>query len=308
MTIVFGADHAGFEMKQSLMIYVRQLGHEVLDVGTHNISPVDYPDYAEDVGMTLRNLQSGRGVLICGSGIGASVAANKIPGIRAGLCHDAYSAHQGVEHDDMNVLVLGSRVIGVELARDLVDTFLRAQFSGEERHLRRVDKVRKLEEKFAERQNGQRVEKGSDVFAGVETPEVIVTGSATGFAQEIAVGPHRLKGDEPTSVGGTGTGPSPYDFLLAALGSCTSMTVGMYARRKGWPLEHVTVWLRHSKVHAADCADCETKEGMLDRIERDIHFSGSLTSEQQDRLLEIANKCPVHRTLTSEIDIRTIAK
>jgi uncharacterized OsmC-like protein len=140
-----------------------------------------------------------------------------------------------------------------------------------------------------------------------EAANVIVRGSAAGFAQEIFTGAHRLRADEPTAVGGTDTGPSPYDLLLAALGSCTSITVEMYARRKGWPLEHVTVWLRHSKIHASDCADCETKEGLLDRIERDIHLAGPLTTEQRSRLLEIANRCPVHRTLTSEIDIRTKA-
>jgi uncharacterized OsmC-like protein len=136
---------------------------------------------------------------------------------------------------------------------------------------------------------------------------VIVRGSAAGFAQEIYAGRHRLAADEPASAGGTDTGASPYDLLLAALGACTSMTVGMYARRKAWPLEEVTVHLRHSKIHAADCAECETKEGMLDRIERDIHFAGSLTDEQRSKLLEIANKCPVHRTLTSEIKIETRA-
>lgn len=134
---------------------------------------------------------------------------------------------------------------------------------------------------------------------------VVVRGSAAGFAQEIQAGPHRLLADEPASSGGTDTGPSPYDLLLAALGACTSMTVAMYARRKTWPLEEVTVYLRHSKIHAADCAECETREGMLDRIERDIHFVGPLTEEQQSRLIEIANKCPVHRTLTSEIHIKT---
>ena len=134
---------------------------------------------------------------------------------------------------------------------------------------------------------------------------VVVRGSAAGFAQEIHAGPHRLHADEPVSAGGTDTGPSPYDFLLAALGACTSMTVAMYARRKAWPLEEVTVHLRHSKMHAADCAECETREGMLDQIERDIHFAGVLTAEQRSKLVEIANKCPVHRTLTSEVDIKT---
>jgi uncharacterized OsmC-like protein len=136
---------------------------------------------------------------------------------------------------------------------------------------------------------------------------VAVRGSAAGFAQEILVGAHRMTADEPLSAGGTDTGPSPYDLLLAALGACTSITVGMYARRKGWPLEEVTVNLRHWKIHASDCAECETKEGMLDRIERDIHFAGKLTADQRSKLLEIANKCPVHRTLTSEINIRTRA-
>ena len=140
-----------------------------------------------------------------------------------------------------------------------------------------------------------------------DATNVVVRGSAAGFAQEIQAGRHRIVADEPASVGGTDTGPSPYDLLLAALGACTSMTVAMYARRKAWPLEEVAVHLRHSRIHATDCAECETNEGMLDRIERDIHFTGPLTDEQRSKLLEIANKCPVHRTLTSEIDIETRA-
>jgi uncharacterized OsmC-like protein len=138
-----------------------------------------------------------------------------------------------------------------------------------------------------------------------EVRSVVVHGSATGFRQEVSIGPHRMSADEPLSVGGTESGPSPYEYLLAALGACTSITLEMYARRRAWPLAEVTVNLRHSKIHAADCAECETKEGMLDQIERDIHLAGPLTNEQQARLLEIANKCPVHRMLTSGIVIKT---
>jgi len=138
-------------------------------------------------------------------------------------------------------------------------------------------------------------------------PNVIVRGGAAGFAQQIEIGPHRLKGDEPAAFGGTDTGPSPYDFLLAALGTCTSMTISFYARRKGWPLENVTVSLHHSKIHATDCAECETKVGRIDRIEREIQLTGALTNEQRAKLMEIADRCPVHQTLTSEINIRTRA-
>jgi putative redox protein len=139
----------------------------------------------------------------------------------------------------------------------------------------------------------------------VEAEAAVVVRGGAGLAQEIVAGGHRLTADEPAALGGTDSGPSPYDLLLAALGACTSMTVAMYARRKGWPLEGVTVRLRHARIHASDCAECETKTGMLDRIERDIRFEGALSAEQRSRLLEIASKCPVHLTLTSEVDIRT---
>src|SRR5690349_22098256 len=145
MRIAVGADHAGFQLKQVIAADLRNTGHEVKDCGTDSEAPVDYPDFAEAVAKSVIGGQAQRGVLICGSGVGASVAINKIPGIRAGLCHDSYSARQGVEHDDMNVLVLGARVIGPELAKDLVGYYLRATFSGEARHVRRLGKITALE-------------------------------------------------------------------------------------------------------------------------------------------------------------------
>jgi uncharacterized OsmC-like protein len=138
-------------------------------------------------------------------------------------------------------------------------------------------------------------------------PHVIVRGTAADFAQKIEIGSHRLSADEPVAFGGTESGPSPYDLLLAALGSCTSMTIGLYARKRKWPLENITVSLRHFKIHAADCEECETKEGRIDRIEMEIHVDGALTGEQRAKLMEIAGKCPVHQTLTSEINIKTRA-
>lgn len=139
---------------------------------------------------------------------------------------------------------------------------------------------------------------------GNTTPDVVVHGDARSFEQEIVSGRHRLVADEPVSAGGGDAGPDPYDYLLAALGVCTSMTVGLYARRKQLPLQNITVLLWHSRIHAKDCEECETKEGMLDRIDVEVKLTGSLTAEQHAKLMEIAAKCPVHRTLTSEINIR----
>ncbi len=146
MRIAVASDHAGFKLKQDLVKYLGELGHTVVDLGTNSEDPVDYPDYAVAVGNAVLGGAAERGVLICGSGVGASVAANKLKGIRAGICHDTYSAHQGVEHDDMNVLVLGARVIGPALARELAAAFVHATFSGEARHVRRLNKVKALEE------------------------------------------------------------------------------------------------------------------------------------------------------------------
>ena len=142
-----GSDHAGFELKRTIASELRHRGYDVADLGTNSAEPVDYPDYAEAVGNAVREGRAERGVLVCGSGLGASIAANKLPGVRAGLCHDTYSAHQGVEHDDVNVLVMGARVVGPALAHEIVHSFLEARFSGDERHVRRLNKVKALETK-----------------------------------------------------------------------------------------------------------------------------------------------------------------
>ena len=135
-------------------------------------------------------------------------------------------------------------------------------------------------------------------------PHIVVRGTADSFKQEVVAGKHQLIADEPVNVGGGDAGPDPYDYLLAALGVCTSMTVGFYARRNKWPLKEITVSLWHSRIHAKDCEECQTKQGMLDRIDVEVELKGTLTPEQNAKLMEVAAKCPVHRTLTSEINIR----
>jgi ribose 5-phosphate isomerase B len=149
MRVAVGADHAGFEMKRDLAGAMAQQGHEILDLGTHSSAAVDYPDIAEAVAMAIRNGQVDRGVIFCGSGAGVAVAASKFPGVRATICHDAYTARQAVEHDDVNVMCLGARVVGPALARVLVETFLEATFSAEDRHLRRLAKIDAIESRFA---------------------------------------------------------------------------------------------------------------------------------------------------------------
>lgn len=151
MKLVISADHAGFSLKEEVRAYLTKAGHEVADLGAYNgNNPDDYPDFAEKVGEALLRGDAQRGILICGSGVGVCVAANKIPGIRAGMCHDTYSAHQGVEHDDMNVLVLGARIIGPALAYELADSFIKAKFIvNEERFTRRFNKVKAIEKKYS---------------------------------------------------------------------------------------------------------------------------------------------------------------
>ena len=149
MRIVVGSDHGGYALKQDVVDSLRGDGHDVLDVGTNSAEPVDYPDFAERVGTAVVGGRAERGVLICGSGVGACVAANKIPGVRAAICHDSYSAHQGVEHDNLNVLVLGGRIVGPALAHDLVRAFLGARYTAEERHARRLAKVAALEQRYS---------------------------------------------------------------------------------------------------------------------------------------------------------------
>jgi len=148
MKIAIGADHGGFLLKAELVHYLTQSGHGLLDLGTFSSEAVDYPDYARSVAEAVRGNRADRGVLICGSGVGASVAANKFRGIRAAICHDTFSARQGVEDDDMNIICLGARVIGSELAKELVSTFMAAKFSGAERHVRRLGKVAAIEKEF----------------------------------------------------------------------------------------------------------------------------------------------------------------
>lgn len=145
MRVALAADHAGFELKEKIAGYLEAKGFEVVDLGTHDEEPVDYPDFARAIGKVLQEEKAKRGILVCGSGVGACVAANKMSNVRAGLCHDTYSAHQGVEHDDINVLCLGARVIGEELAKELVSAFLAARFSGAERHVRRLAKIEAME-------------------------------------------------------------------------------------------------------------------------------------------------------------------
>ena len=147
MKIAVAGDHAGFSMKEMLIRELTHDGHQILDLGAHDETPSDYPDFARAIGQALNSGKAERGILVCGSGVGASIAANKIKGIRAGLVHDTYSGHQGVEHDDMNVLCLGARVIGSASALEIARVFLKAAFSGAERHKRRVGKILDIEEK-----------------------------------------------------------------------------------------------------------------------------------------------------------------
>lgn len=145
MRIAVGSDHAGYNLKEHLASWLAESGHAVYDLGTHTSDPVDYPDYAASVAQAVLDGRADRGIIVCGSGAGASIAANKLRGIRAAVAHDSYTAHQMVEHDDVNVLCLGSRVIGEALAEDLIETFIDAAFSREDRHVRRLDKIRALE-------------------------------------------------------------------------------------------------------------------------------------------------------------------
>jgi len=149
MRIVVGSDHGGYSLKREVIAGLRQDGHDLLDVGTDSVEAVDYPDFAEAVAAAVIDGRAERGVLICGSGVGACIAANKIPGVRAAICHDAYSAHQGVEHDNMNILVLGGRIVGTALALDLVRAFVAARYTAEERHARRLAKVTAIEQRYS---------------------------------------------------------------------------------------------------------------------------------------------------------------
>ncbi len=154
MKVAVACDHAGFPLKEIVLETVRKAGHQVLDLGTDSTAPVDYPDMAEKAGRAIQNREAERAIVLCGSGVGAALAANKMIGVRAGVCHETYSAHQCVEHDDVNVLALGARVIGPDVAVEIVQTFLAAKFTGEERHVRRVNKILAIERSEASRKQG----------------------------------------------------------------------------------------------------------------------------------------------------------
>jgi len=158
MLIAIAADHAGFRLKELMVKFLKELGHEMVDLGTQSEEPVDYPDYARKVAEVIMSQKVERGILICGSGVGACAAANKFPGIRAAICHDTYSAHQGVEHDDLNVLCLGARVVGIELAKEIVRVWLSAVFSGEARHRRRLAKIDQIEKEWLKERTEKRKE------------------------------------------------------------------------------------------------------------------------------------------------------
>ncbi len=177
MRIAIASDHAGFPLKELVRAHVAALGHDVQDLGAYNTEPSDYPDFAEKVGKVLMAGGADRGILICGSGVGVCVAANKMPGVRAGMCHDTYSAHQGVEHDQMNVLVLGARIIGEALAYECVDSYLKANFIGSEpRFVRRLNKVFAIEKLYMPRASGEQVEitpKPADIPASTKSAEKV---------------------------------------------------------------------------------------------------------------------------------------
>ena len=220
MRVAIGSDHAGFPLKEAIKAIVGREYGEVLDVGTDGTDSVDYPDYAEAVGTALREHRADRGIILCGSGVGASMAANRIPGIRAGLCHDTYSAHQGVEHDDMNVLVLGGRVIGSELAREVVEAFLCARFSGEARHLRRVAKVAALENPLCALQLF-----GQSVWLDSIRRSLLTSGELQRLVDEDGV--HGVTSN-PAIFEKAVTGSSDYGDILEAPGAASTDPATLY--------------------------------------------------------------------------------
>jgi transaldolase/glucose-6-phosphate isomerase len=220
MRVALGSDHAGFDLKEAVKAFLIAEKSEVLDVGTANGDPVDYPDYAVAVGSALRGRRADRGIILCGSGVGASMAANRIPGIRAGLCHDTYSAHQGVEHDDMNVLVLGGRVVGIELARELIHAFLNARFTGEDRHIRRLAKVTALENPLRALQVF-----GQSVWLDYIRHSLITSGELQRLVDEDGL---RGVTSNPAIFEKAITGSSDYSDLLEAPGARTLDPKSLY--------------------------------------------------------------------------------
>jgi ribose 5-phosphate isomerase B len=315
MRIAIAADHVGYELKQILGRDLQALGHEVRDLGTHDPGqPDDYPDFAAALGQVLQAGQAERGVLICGSGVGAAVAANKLPGIRAGLCHDTYSAHQGVEHDDMNVLVLGARVIGPALAQELVGAFLRATFTGEERHRRRLAKVRALEQNPSRLSESETSQRGIEGHVSLTIPaphaatgqttrkemEMVTRNATAEWHGNLETGQGNIKFGSGAYEGpysfkarlGAGPGTNPEELIAAAHAGCFTMALSAQLSNAGHPPR---------RLHTTAKVQLDTVTGgfVISRInlETEAEVPGIEPAAFQQAAETAKKNCPVSKAL-----------
>src|SRR6516165_2809837 len=266
MRIAIGSDHAGFPLKEAVKAFLTEEHRDIVDLGTYSTDPVDYSDYAEAVGRALRENRAERGILLCGSGVGASMAANRIPGIRAGLCHDTYSAHQGVEHDDMNVLVLGGRIVGVELARELIGAFLNAHFSGDTRHRRRLAKMTALENPLRALQVF-----GQSVWLDYIRRSLITSGEL-----------HRLI--EEDGLRGVTSNPSIFEKAITGSSDYRAILEQSEARA----LDAKTLYERLAVQDIQDAATAELLGASVDPIDRPLHGIGTGSFQES---LEVKIPC-----------------